>query len=76
MRDFHTDAIEGHGVLLRVEVANKTHETVKMAVHIISEDGDNCKLPVTGFAGQLFRMDTRVLAHLTKIDPTKPWGKL
>lgn len=65
-------------VLLKIVSENKSTFIVKVQVRILAEDEATCnvRLPKSTINAKLMRGDSKVMLHLQKIDPTKPFGQL
>lgn len=66
-------------VLLRISVVikNKKRLSVKVSFTEKGETGSsNIKLPLSYFKDSFTDQETRVIGHLSKIDPSRPWGEI
>jgi len=61
---------------LRILAISKTKK--KANVEVEFKEGNNCNafLPISFFKGQFLDTETKILGHLLKIDPSKPWGDI
>ena len=80
MKKWFEEKREGH-VLVKVTIANKGGDTLTAQIYITVADNEggedtNILVPVSFLTEYLYGEDVKVVAHLQKIDPAKPWPKL
>ena len=64
-------------IILRVTAINKSKQKAKVIVSFkATPEEANARLPISFFKEELGETETRVIAHIIKIDPSKPWGDL
>ena len=63
-------------VIMKVQVTNREKQKITVRVSIQGDETTNAIFPKSFFKETFFDTDTKVLCHLQKIDPTKPWGTL
>mmetsp|Transcript_23123 Transcript_23123/g.22574 ORF Transcript_23123/g.22574 Transcript_23123/m.22574 type:complete len:108 (+) Transcript_23123:3281-3604(+) len=62
-------------VLLKVIASTKEKKKVTVRVSFESENS-NAKIPVSFLKHNFVDVESKVLGHIMKIDPSKPWGDI
>jgi len=70
------DAKREAACIIRIELNNKTASILKVKVILKAKGKTNIVLPTTPFECLLYKNDSKILAHLMKIDPTLPLGEI